>query len=61
MNLNHIFFKNVKNSFFLFIKNWRTPEGKILKPIGITAPLPSYFKKKSEELFGIDAESDLMN
>ncbi|GBC09880.1 hypothetical protein RclHR1_09190006 [Rhizophagus clarus] len=43
----------------LIIHNWRTPEGKILtKPIEITAPLPSYFKKKSEELFGIDAGSD---
>ncbi|RIA98939.1 pseudouridine synthase [Glomus cerebriforme] len=43
----------------LIINNWRTPEGKILtRPIEITAPLPSYFKKKSEEIFGIDAESD---
>ncbi|CAI2177484.1 10440_t:CDS:10 [Funneliformis geosporum] len=42
----------------LAIHNWRTPEGKILKqPIEITAPLPPYFKKKSELLFGIDAES----
>ena len=44
--------------FIFYNQNWRTPEGQILKkPIEITAPLPPYFKKKSELLFGIDAES----
>ncbi|CAB5386053.1 unnamed protein product [Rhizophagus irregularis] len=44
----------------LVIHNWRTKEGNLTKSIEITVPLPAYFKKKSEEFFGINAEADIL-